>query len=144
MPFGISTAPDEFQRRLSSALKGLKGVSVVANDIPIYGKDQAEYDDNLIKFLKRIRECGLKLNKKKCIFHITELPYIGHIFTSEGVKPDPKKVCAIRNMEAPRNLEEVRRFLGHVNYMAKFMPNLSAESEPLFRLLNLLDKEFCW
>ena len=144
MPFGISTAPEEFQRRLSSALKGLKGVSVVADDILIYGKDQAEHDDNLRNILKRARECGLKLNKKKCRFHMTEVPYIGHILTSEGVKPDPKKVCAIRNMEAHRNSEEVRRFLGHVNYMAKFMPNLSAESEPLRRLLNLPYKEFYW
>ena len=71
---------------------------------------------------------------------MTELPYIGHILTSEGVKPDPKKVCAIKDMEASRNAEEVRRFLGHVNYMAKFMPNLSAESEPLRRLLNLPDR----
>ena len=63
---------------------------------------------------------------------------------SEGVKPYPKKVCAIRNMEALRNSEEVRGFLGHVNYMATFMPNLSAESEPLRRLLNLPDKDFCW
>ena len=52
------------------------------------------HDDNLRKFLKRARECRLKLNKKKCRFHMTELPYIGHIITSEGVKPDPKKVCA--------------------------------------------------
>ena len=90
------------------------------------------------------RECGLKLNKKKYRFPMTELPYIGHILTSEGVKPHPKKMCAIRNMEAPRNSEEVKHFFGHVNYMAKFMPNLSAESEPLRRLLNLPDKEFCW
>ena len=75
---------------------------------------------------------------------MTELPYIGHVLTSEGVKPDPKKVSAIKDMEAPRNSEDVRRFLGHVNYMAKFMPNLSAESEPLRRLLNLPDNEFCW
>ena len=143
MSFGISTAPEEFQRRLSDALKGLKGVSVVADDILIYGKDQTEHDDNLRKCLKRARECGLKLNKKKCRFHMRELPYIGHILTSEGVKPD-LKVCAIRNMEAPMNSEEVRRFLGHVNYIAKFMPNLSAKSEPLRRLLNLPDKEFCW
>ena len=67
MPFGISTAIEEFQRRLSSALKGLKGVSVVADDILIYGKYQADGDDNLRKILKRARECGLKLNNKKCI-----------------------------------------------------------------------------
>ena len=53
-------------------------------------------------------------------------------------------MCAIRDMETPRNSEEVRRLVGHVNYMAQFMPNLSAESEPLRRLLNLPDKEFCW
>ena len=116
----------------------------MADDILIDGKDRAEHDDNLRKFLKRGRECGLKLNKKNCRFHMTELPYIGHILTSERMKPDPKKVYAIRNMGAPRNLEEVRRFLRHVNYMAKFMPNLSAESEPLRRLLNLPYKEFCW
>ena len=144
MPFGISTAPEEFQRRLSTALEGLKGVSVVADDILIYGKDRGEHDENLRKFFKRASKCELKLNKKKCRFHMTELPYIGHVLTSEGVKPDPKKVSAIKDMEAPRISEDVRRFLGHVNYMAKFMPNLSAESEPLRRLLNLPDNEFCW
>ena len=116
----------------------------MADDILIYGKDQTERDDNLRKIIKRARKCGLKLNKKKCRFHMTELPYIGHILTSERVKPDAKKVCAIRNTEAPRNSDEVRRFLGHVNYMAKFMPNVSGESEQQRRLLNLPDEEFCW
>ena len=98
----------------------------------------------LRQFLKRALECGLQLNKKKCMFQMTVLPYIEHILTSEVVKPDPKKLCAIRNMEAPRNPEEVRRFLGHVNNMAKLMPNLSAENEPLRRLLIVPNKEFCW
>ena len=78
---------------------------------------------------------------------MTELLYIGHVLASEGVKPDPKKVSAIKDMEAPRNSEVVHRFLGHVNYMyahmAKGLPNLSAESEPLRRLFNLQDNEFC-
>ena len=56
----------------------------MADDLLIYGKDQAEHDDNLRKFLKRAIECGLKLNKKKCIFHMTEVPNIRHIFMSEG------------------------------------------------------------
>ena len=116
----------------------------MADDLLVYGKDRATHGENMRKFLKRASECKLKLNKKKCRFHITELPYIGHILTSEGVNPDPKKVCAVKDMEAPRNSEEVRRFLGHVNYMAKFMPNLSAEREQLRRLVNLPDKELCW
>ena len=79
VPFGISTAPEEFHRRLSNTLEGLEGVSVVAADILIYGNNRAKYDENMRKFLKRANECGLKLNKKKCRFHMTELPYIGHI-----------------------------------------------------------------
>ena len=68
MPFGISTAPEEFQRRLSTALEGLEGVSVVADDILIYGKDRAEHDENLRTFLKRASKCELKLNKRSVDF----------------------------------------------------------------------------
>ena len=75
----------------------------MADDLLIYGKDRATHDGNMRKFLKRACECKLKLNKKKCRCDMTELPYIGHILTSEGVKPDPKKVRAINDMETPRN-----------------------------------------
>ena len=65
MPFGISTAPEEIERKLSNTLKGLKRVSVVADDILIYGKDRATHDANIRKFFQRVSECKLKLNKTK-------------------------------------------------------------------------------
>ena len=116
----------------------------MAYDILIYGKDRPNHDDNRRNMLKCACETGLKLSKKKCRFHMSELPYIGHILTTQGLKPDAQKVRAIKDMEVPRDSEKVRRFLGHVNYMAKFMPNLSAESELLRRLLNTADKDLCW
>lgn len=142
MPFGISSAPEEFQRRLADSLQGLEGVCVVADDILIFGQDRSEHDKNLKQLLGRARDCGLKLNREKSKFLETELPYIGHILTTEGVKPDPRKISAILEMPAPTTVDGVKRFLGHVTYMAKFLPNLSAESEPLRRILQ--QKIFSW
>ena len=120
----------------------------MADDILIYGKadsmQEARDDHNLKKLLERACHVNLKLNLIKCLFHMTELPYIGHVLTSEGVKPDPGKVLAIQQMEPPNNSAEVKRFFGHVNYLSKFLPNLSAEGEPLRRIINLPDDEFCW
>ena len=150
MPFGLSSSPEEFQRRLSDALSGLKGVRVVADDILIYGKGATyeeamlDHNANLEKFLARSRRVNLKLNREKCKFMLDSLPYIGHIITPEGVRPDPAKIQAITKMTAPTNSDGVRRFLGHVNYLAKFVPHCSAECEPLRRLVGVSDGEFRW
>ena len=75
---------------------------------------------------------------------MSEIPYIGHVISPEGVKPDPNKVAAIKDMKEPQNSDEIKRFLGHINYLAKFIPNLSAESEPLRRLVNASSSQFVW
>lgn len=150
MAFGLVSSSEEFQRRLSEALNGLTGITVVADDILIYGKgdnkEQAmnDHNQNLEKLLIRAREVNLKLNKDKCRFLLQELPYIGHIITEHGIKPDPKKVNAIREMAHPKDGDGVRRFLGHINYVSKFIPDCSAESEPLRRLINVTDDKFVW
>ena len=150
MPFGLSSSPEEFQRRLSDALSGLQGVTVVADDILIYGKGSnhaeavKDHNQKLEKLLTRARRVNLKLNKDKCKFLLDELPYIGHLITKAGVKPDPGKIAAITDMKAPANGDGVRRFLGHVNYLAKFIPNCSAECEPLRRLIGVSDDDFVW
>ena len=61
---------------------------------------------------------NLKLNREKCKFLMDSLPYIGHILTKEGVRPDPNKVMAIKAMPAFTDGDEIRRFLGHVNCLA--------------------------
>ena len=150
MPFGLSSSPEEFQRRLSDALSGLEGVTVVADDILIYGKGNShaeavqDHNQKLEKLLTRARRVNLKLNKEKCKFLLDELPYIGHVITKEGVKPDPGKIQAITQMKPPVDSEGIQRFLGHVNYLAKFIPNCSAECEPLRRLIGVGEDDFIW
>lgn len=131
LPFGISPAPEIFQHRLELAIQNLPGVKAVADDILISGEGDSDaeairnHDQKLINFLNRCREQGIKLNKDKFKLRLKELPYIGHVLTPNGLKPDPKKIQAIIDFETPKDVAGVQRFLGLVNYLSKFMSHLS-------------------
>ena len=149
MPFGLSSSPEEFQRRLTEALEGLKGIAVVADDILIVGRgntlEEAEKDHNynFRELLKRAQKKNLKLNRDKLRICLREMPYIGHLLTEKGVKVDPKKQQAATSMNQPKSVEELRRFLGFINYMARFLPNVATVTEPMRRLL-VKDSQFEW
>ncbi|KAL9964865.1 hypothetical protein ACROYT_G028567 [Oculina patagonica] len=149
MPFGISTALEDFQRWQHEVLEGLPGVEVIADDILVYGsgdtKEQADldHDRNLIGVLERARLCNLKLNKQKLKLRLTEVPYMGHLLTSDGLRPDPQKVQAVIDMPKPDGIKAVQRFLGFVNYLSKFLPHISGVCEPLRRLTDK-DSVWCW
>ena len=77
----------------------------------------------------------MKLNKSKCVFSAAEISFLGHIISVDGLKVDPGKCDAIINMPIPNNKTELQRFLGIINYVGKFIPNLSNITEPLRVLL---------
>ena len=147
MPFGISSAPEEFQRRLHEVTVGLTGVEVIADDILVYGdgdtdeQANANHDLNLRKLLKRARECNLKFNFKKLKLRQKSVKYMGHLLTRDGLKPDPAKVEAVQNMPKLSSVNDVQRFIGFVNYLSRFLPRLSDLCEPLRRLT---DKSAEW
>jgi hypothetical protein len=102
--FGIATAPEEYQRRQHEVLEGLPGIHVIADDILITGQGETQeeafrdHDINLVALLQRAREVDIKLNPKKLKLRLNEVPYIGHLLTLDGVKPDPEKVrCGARH-----------------------------------------------
>ena len=70
-------------------------------------------------------QVNLKLNKDKCLFGVKLLTFVGDVVSEAGISPDPKNTSAIKNMELPENKDDVRRFLGMVTYLAKFIPQLS-------------------
>jgi len=92
MPFGISPAPECFQRKLDQNLQGFEGVYKVADDIVITGRGASKeeavrnHDTNLVKLLERCRMRNLKLNREKLQLKCSETTFIGHVLTSEGVK----------------------------------------------------------
>ena len=141
MPFGINSAPEIFQRTMNHILEGLDGVEVIMDDILVWGATEDEHDQRLELVLKRIESKNLKLNPSKCRFKVKEVTYIGHVLSEKGVSPDPRKVEAVRGMQIPTNKTELQRFLGTVNYLGKFIPNLATETAPLRKLLA---KDVAW
>lgn len=149
LPFGLSVSSEIFQKRIHQALDGLPGLLDVHDDMVIYGRGDtdeqadADHDRNLEKFLQRCREKGVKLNKQKLKLKCTEFPYLGHLVTKDGLKPDPDKIKAVQEMPKPDDIKAVRRFCGFVNYLAKFMPKLSDVMEPI-RNLTCQENEYNW
>ena len=85
--------------------------------------------------LDQIKKSGLTPNKKRCVFVINELKFCGHIFSDQGMKADPDKISAITDMTLPEDATELRRFLGMITYLAKFVKNLSSKCSLLRKLL---------
>ena len=101
----------------------------------VWGETKEIHDQRLHKVLAKIKESGLKLDQSKCLFGVTELTFIGHVISAEGVKLDPKKIEAITAMPVPTTKVVLQRFLGMVNYLGKFIPNPSDKTAPLRALL---------
>lgn len=134
VPFGITSAPEIFQRKMTELLHGLPGVKAIMDDVLVYGNAD-NHESRLTQVLDRIRSSGLKLNKRKCHFHQEEVRYFGHLLSKNGIQPDAQKVEAIQQLPAPTNLEELRRVLGMTNYLGRFLPDLSTRIQPLHELL---------
>ncbi len=143
LPFGIKSAPEIFQRIMDSMLEGIEGCRAIMDDILIAAKTPIEHDRILSNVAERAKSWNLKLNFDKCQIRKSEVLYVGHLVTAQGLKPDPAKVRAVQEMPAPKTKEEVRRFLGFIQYLAKFIPNLSEVDAPL-RKINKQDVTFFW
>ena len=135
MPFGISSAPEHFQKRMTAILTGLDGVLCLMDDILIFGKDEAEHNQRLTKALQRIHSAGVTLNPNKCEFKRKQLKFLGHLIDQDGIRADPDKVSAIVEMKPPTNISELRRFMGMTNQLGKFSQNLAELTHPLRQLL---------
>ena len=104
-------------------------------DILIHGGTQKEHDERLRAVLERLQKAGITLNHKKCLFLVSQLTFLGQVVDSSGIRPDPEKVSAILSIPAPTDVSGVRRFLGVVNQMSKFIPNVAERTHPLRELL---------
>ena len=122
LPFGITSAPEYIQKRMSQVLDGLEGVICSLDDVLVYGATQTEHNTNLEAVFMRIEEAGITLNREKCSFSQNSIKFLHHIIETSGIRPDPDKIKAIQNMPEPNNVPELRRFLGMVNQMSKFTP----------------------
>ena len=143
LPFGVSSAPAIFQRCMDSLMQGLKNVFVYIDDILVSGASVEDHLATLRKVMERLTAANLRLKKSKCFFLHTSIEYLGHVINEKGIQPTGEKVQAIREMPNPKNVTELRSFLGIINYYGKFLPNLSSRLAPLYKLL-CKDARWSW
>jgi transposase InsO family protein len=143
LPFGVKCAPEAFQKVMDHMLEGIHGATAVMDDILIAGRDRQHHDSILKQVIERACAFNLKLNMAKCRIRQAAVPYVGHMVTRQGLKPDPEKVKAVREMPVPTSKDDLRRFLGFVTYLSKFIPNLSEIDAPLRQVLKS-DVLFTW
>ncbi|XP_058816278.1 uncharacterized protein K02A2.6-like [Topomyia yanbarensis] len=129
--FGINCAPEIFQRIMTEMLAGIDGVIVYLDDIVVAGQTREDHDLRLKQVLSVLKENNAKLNTSKCLIGVNELEILGFKVSATGISPSDDKVLAIRNFRKPETKEQVRSFLGLVNFVGHFIPMLSTRTEPL-------------
>ena len=141
MPFGISSAGEVMQKRNETTFGDINGVYVIADDLIIAGKDVQEHDQILHRVMQRAQEKGVRFNRNKLQFKLSEVTYMGNVVSSEGLRPCPKKIDAIVNMPEPTCKTSLQRLLGMIRYLSQFIPNESTITAPL---RSLLKKDSHW
>ncbi|GBN21125.1 Retrovirus-related Pol polyprotein from transposon 17.6 [Araneus ventricosus] len=139
MPFGLKSAPEVYQKVMDNIFEDCPDIDPYFDDIMVYSKNMIDHYEKLKKVFQVARESGLNFNKDKAKIAVSELQYLGHIISPDGVSPDPKKVSA--DFPVPTIKQELMRFLGMATYLMKFVPKFSQETSIL---RDLLKKDTNW
>ena len=145
MPFGLANSPQTFERLVEKVLSGLswKICLVYLDDIIIFSKTFEEHISNLDQVLQRLREANLKLSPKKCTLLQSQVTFLGHVVSKDGIATDPEKIRSVTEWPVPKNVKQVRSFLGLCSYYRRYVKHFSNLARPLHRLTEL-DRQFVW
>ena len=133
-PFGLTQAPAYFQALVNQVLEGISFAFGYLDDILIYSPDMEHHLEHVRVLFERLRAANLKLTMRKCSFMKAHVQYLGHYISGQGLEPVPEKLEALVKMPPPRDITEVRKFLGFVGYYRKFIPRYSDVAQPLTNL----------
>ena len=143
LPFGLSSSQDIFQKRVDQSFEQLNGIHAIADDILISGIDENDHDKNLLQACIKCEEKGFKLNPEKCEIKQKTVKFFGNVLSENGIQPDPDKVKAIEQLAKPTNKQETQSLLGMINYLGRFIPNITQMTAPLRNLVKN-NTEFIW
>ena len=134
LPMGTVVAQDIFQSKLDAIFIGTEGVTGIADDMIIAGKDEMEHDRNFLAFMEKCMENNLTLNSEKIQFKQKQVSFYGHVWSDQKISPDPKKIQALKHMEFPPDKETMRSFLGMINYLNRYSALSAHLAAPLSSL----------
>jgi hypothetical protein len=145
VPFGLSNAPVVFICLMNGVFRDYldKFVIVFLDDILVYSKSEEEHEKHLRMVQQVLREHQLYAKLRKCSFYQSQIHYLGHIISEEGIAMDPEKVEVIQEWSMPRNVVEVRYFMGLEGYYRRIIARFSKISHPITSMQRK-EKKFQW
>jgi hypothetical protein len=146
MPFGLTNAPATFCTLMNDIFRQWLNdfVVVYIDNILIYNGSLEEHAEHLRKVFQRLRENKLYAKLEKCKFEVTEMDFLGHRITQEGLKIDDHKVKAILDWEPPKSVLALKSFLGLASYYYKFIKNFAKMATPLTNILKKFAETYKW
>ena len=135
LPFGVHSAQEVLHKRINQSFDGISEVETDIDDMLIWGHSDEDHNRCLIRCLEKAQKIGMTLNVEKCKFKETKLIYLGRKLTVNGVEPDENKIKSILEIPKSKDKKAVQRLLGLINYVGKFILNLSELTVPLRELM---------
>lgn len=135
LPFGVKPAAAIFQMQMENLLRGIEGVVVYQDDITVTGKSFKDHLFNLKSVLRKMSNAGLKLNGIKCVFFQKKISYLGFTIDKNGLHKNKDRYSSILNAPIPKDIHELRAFIGMANYYSRFIKDFASKMNPLYLLL---------
>jgi predicted aspartyl protease len=144
MPMGLTNSPAIFQRVMDLAFAGMtwRNLLVYVDDVLIMSPSFDQHLEDLEEAFMRLIDIDMTIKPKKCHFVCGKLKYLGHLVTEEGIRPNPEKVKAIKEMPFPDSPEKMASFLGLVSYYRDYIKGCSSIAEPLQEMAKLVPSEY--
>ena len=144
MPFGLRNAAQTFQRFMDHVLRGLDFAYAYIDDVLVASSSEEEHLTHLRIIFSKFQEYGIIINPKKCLLGVTELQFLGHAVSAQGISPLPDKVHAVQEFPPPSNQQQLREFLGLINFYHRFIPHCAHVLRPLHACLTTRGKTIQW
>lgn len=135
MCFGLRNAGQTFQRHIDNISRDLDFAFPFVDDILVASRDLEEHKKHLDTIFKRLQDNGLRLNVSKCVFGKPRLEFLGYDVSKEGIEPTEERIKTISNYPEPKNVQELRRFLGILNFYKESIPKSAHTQRPLYKYL---------